>query len=113
MTEAEFRSLYERLRGQVPWGPDDRRGGLNYITPATVLAASGEVTLGRTVSLAAPIESRVSADNPDPAQHRMVQAPSAAGAGLAFAADRISMNVHGNADSHIDALCHVSFDGEL
>jgi len=113
MTEAEFRTLYERLRGQVPWGPDDRRGGLNYITPATVLAASGEVTLGRTVSLAAPIESRVSADNPDPAQHRMVQAPSAAGAGLAFAADRISMNVHGNADSHIDALCHVSFDGAL
>jgi kynurenine formamidase len=113
MTEAEFRSLYGRLRGQVPWGPDDRRGGLNYITPATVLAASGEVTLGRTVSLAAPIESRVSADNPDPAQHRMVQAPSAAGAGLAFAADRISMNVHGNADSHIDALCHVSFDGAL
>jgi kynurenine formamidase len=78
-----------------------------------VLAASGEVTLGRTVSLAAPIESRVSADNPDPAQHQMVQAPSAAGAGLAFAADRISMNVHGNADSHIDALCHVSFDGAL
>jgi hypothetical protein len=34
MTEAEFRSLYERLRGQVPWGPDDRRGALNYITPA-------------------------------------------------------------------------------
>ena len=113
MTEAEFRSLYERLRGQVPWGPDDQRGGLNYITPATVLAASGEVTLGRTVSLAAPIESRVSADNPDPAQHRMVQEPRAAGAGLAFAADRISMNVHGNADSHIDALCHVSFDGAL
>jgi len=29
MTEAEFRSLYERLRGQLPWGPDDRRGALN------------------------------------------------------------------------------------
>ena len=23
MTEAEFRSLYEQLRAQVPWGPDD------------------------------------------------------------------------------------------
>jgi hypothetical protein len=34
MTEAEFRSLYERLRRQVPWGADDRRGALNYITPA-------------------------------------------------------------------------------
>jgi hypothetical protein len=28
----EFRALYERLRGQAPWGPDDRRGALNYIT---------------------------------------------------------------------------------
>ena len=23
------------------------------------------------------------------------------------------MNIHGNADSHIDALCHVIFDGTL
>src|SRR5438034_513885 len=51
MTEAEFRSLYERLRGPARWGPDDRRGALNYITPAEVLAASAEVRLGRTVSL--------------------------------------------------------------
>ena len=49
MTETEFRSLYERLRGQLPWGPDDRRGALNYITPAEILAAVGEVTLGRTI----------------------------------------------------------------
>jgi kynurenine formamidase len=112
MTEAEFRSLYERLR-QVPWGPDDRRGALNHLGPARIQAAAGEVRLGRTVSLAAPVEHQVTADNPDPAQHRMVQAPSADGDGLEFAADRIAMNIHGNADSHIDALCHVSFDGAL
>lgn len=27
--------------------------------------------------------------------------------------DRLAMNVHGNADSHLDALCHVAFDGHL
>jgi kynurenine formamidase len=113
MTEAEFRSLYERLRGEVPWGPGDQRGGLNYLGPAQVQAAAGEVRLGRTVSLAAPVEHQVTADDPDPAQHRMVQAPGADGDGLEFAADRIAMNIHGNADSHIDALCHVSFDGTL
>jgi len=113
MTEAEFRGLYDRLRGEVPWGPDDRRGALNHLGPAQIQAAAGEVGLGRTVSLAAPVENQVSADNPDPAQHRMVQAPGAAGDGLEFAADRIAMNIHGNADSHIDALCHVAFDGTL
>src|SRR6266513_1605788 len=54
MTEAEFRSLYERLRGQVPWGADDRRGALNHLGPAQIRAAASEVRLGRTVSLAAP-----------------------------------------------------------
>jgi kynurenine formamidase len=114
MTEAEFRLLYERLRSQMPWGADDRRGALNYLTPATVLAAMIEVTLGRTVSLAAPVEDWPTADNPDPAQHQM-QGPlgTDAGPGLSFSMDRIAMNIHGNADSHIDALCHVIFDGEL
>jgi kynurenine formamidase len=113
MTEAEFRSLYERLR-QVPWGPDDRRGALNYITPAEVLAALGEPRLGRTVSLAAPVEHRPAPDNPDPARHQMKGPLGAdAGPGLSFSMDRIAMNIHGNADSHIDALCHVIFDGEL
>src|SRR6516162_10961713 len=114
MTETEFRSLYEQLRDQIPWGPDDRRGALNYITPSEILAAMGEVRLGRTVSLAAPVEHRPAADNPDPAQHQMKGPLGAdAGRGLAFSMDRIAMNIHGNADSHVDALCHVIFDGKL
>jgi kynurenine formamidase len=114
MTEEEFRALYGRLRAQVPWGPDDRRGALNYITPAEVLAACGQVRLGRTVSLAAPVEDWATADNPDPAQHQMTGPLGAdAGRGLSFSMDRIAMNIHGNADTHVDALCHVIFDGEL
>ena len=114
MTEAEFRALYERLRAQVPWGPDDRRGALNYITPAEVLAACGAVRLGRAVSLAVPVEDWPAPDNPHPARHQMKEPLGAdAGPGLSFSMDRIAMNVHGNADSHIDALCHVIFDGTL
>jgi kynurenine formamidase len=114
MTEAEFRQLYDRLRGELPWGAADRRGALNYLTPVDVLAAVGEVSLGRTVSLAAPIESTRSADNPHPAGHQMTgTAATASPDGLSFGTDQIAMNVHGNADSHIDALCHVMFDGAL
>src|SRR5215470_1069418 len=114
LSEAEFRSLYERLRGQVPWGPDDRRGALNYLTPARILAAMEEVRLGRTVSLAAPVETWITPDNPEPCRHEMTQAAGTPPApGLSFALDRVAMNIHGNADSHIDALCHVIFDGNL
>ena len=45
MSEAEFRALYNQLRGQLPWGPDDRRGALNYITPSEVLAAVNSGTV--------------------------------------------------------------------
>ena len=46
LSETEFGALYERVRSQVPWGPGDRRGALNYLTPARVLAAIEEVRLG-------------------------------------------------------------------
>jgi kynurenine formamidase len=114
MAAAEFRSLRQRLRDQLPWGPDDRRGALNYITSAERLDAVSEVRLGRTASLAAPVEHRTLPDDPDPARHVMTGGLGAdARRGLAFAMDRIAMNIHGNVDSHIDALCHVIFDGEL
>jgi kynurenine formamidase len=114
LSEAEFGALYQRVRSQVPWGPADRRGALNYLTPATVLAAMAEVRLGRTVSLAAPVETWITLDNPQPCQHEMTQTAGTPPApGLSFALDRVAMNIHGNADSHIDALCHVIFDGSL
>ncbi len=114
MSEDQFRALYERLRGQLPWGPDNRRGALHYLTPDVVLTAMREVKLGRAVSLAAPVEDWPAADNPDPARHEMKGPLGAdAGRGVFFGMDRIAMNIHGNADSHIDALCHVMFDGTL
>lgn len=114
LTEPDFRALFDRLRKATPWGPSDRRGALNYITPERVVSALNEVNLGQSISLAAPIEDETAADNPDPSHHRMTQVgDDAPAAGLSFAMDRIGMNIHGNADTHIDALCHVIYDGKL
>lgn len=115
LSAAEFQALYERLRSEQPWGAADRRGALNNISAATVAAAAGEVHAGRTVSLAAPVALKAATDNPDPAVHEMTQpeAGAASAPGLSFAMDRIAMNIHGDADSHIDALCHVIFNGKL
>ena len=114
LNAAEFRALYDRVKHMSRWGPADRRGGLNNITPTQVTAAAGGVRLGRSVSLAAPVDIEVALDNPDPAVHQMTQPGlSPPESGLSFAMDRLAMNIHGNADSHIDALCHVIFDGTL
>jgi kynurenine formamidase len=108
---AEFRALYERLQRVPSWGPADRRGALNHLTPDRVLAAAGEIRLGRTVSLAAPIETELTPDQPEPAIHDMKGRPGdeADPEGLTFAQDRLGINVHGDADSHIDALCHAMY----
>ncbi|MFF0478550.1 cyclase family protein [Streptomyces sp. NPDC004284] len=117
MTTRAFRELHEHLRSRAAAQPtaDGRCGALSHLTPERVAAAAAEVRLGRTVSLAAPIETVPGPDDPEPAVHRMTgPAPDDLGAeGLHFATDRFAMNVHGDADSHLDALCHVVFDGEL
>ncbi|MFJ5776893.1 cyclase family protein [Streptomyces sp. NPDC093094] len=131
MSDAAFRSLYRRLREQSPYeeqhdeqsppagrpagGTDGPRGALARLTPQRVAAAAAEVRTGRTVSLAAPVQTARGPDDPQPASHRMLApAPGeTVSRGLHFARDSFAMNVHGDADTHLDALCHVIFDGEL
>lgn len=111
----QFDALFRRLRAGVCFGPDDRRGALNHLTPARVAAAADEIQTGVTVSLASDIRDHEAADNPKPARHQMI-GPITAGAdpgGLQFARDQFGMDVHGDADTHIDALCHVIYNGKL
>ncbi|MBV1853716.1 cyclase family protein [Catellatospora tritici] len=112
---AGFQSLYQRLRRCADWGAADRRGALNHITAGTVRAAMAEVRLGRSVSLAAPVETVAGLDNPQPSKHDMISSPAEHRhkPGLNFAYDRLAMSIHGDADSHIDALCHVVYDGMM
>ncbi|MFF9168716.1 MULTISPECIES: cyclase family protein [unclassified Streptomyces] len=115
MSTASFHTLYRDLRDGARHGTGRRPGALSWLTPERVVAAAGEVRTGRTVSLAAPIETERVPDDPEPAVHRMI-APTGeedTSHGLHFARDRFAMNVHGDADSHLDALCHVMYDGEL
>jgi kynurenine formamidase len=115
LSAEEFRALCDRIRHVSRRGPADRLGALNNISPAQVAAAASLVKSGRTVSLAAPVENDVTADNPDPAVHQMTATGIGSGpaSGLSFAMDRVALNIHGNVDSHLDALSHVIFDGTL
>ncbi|HKS47829.1 MAG TPA: cyclase family protein [Amycolatopsis sp.] len=114
MSGAEFQSLYRSLRSTAPGGTTPR-GALDTITHEQVLAAVREIRSGRSVSLAAPVNTRTAPDDAEPAEHRFI-APTGGDpepSGLRFARDRIAMNIHGDVDSHIDALCHVIYDGTL
>jgi kynurenine formamidase len=114
LTSDEFAALYARLRKRVTWDAEDRRGALNHITPARLAVAVSQVRLGRTVTLAAPLAGS-GPDNPEPGSRHMKHLPGEPSPvpGLSFAADQLVMNVHGDVDSHIDALCHVSYGEAL
>ena len=110
----EFRQLFDRVSNWGRWGADDERGALNYLTPALVAAAAGLARTGRTVSLSRSLNTEREPDNPEPADHRMTmlggrEHPE----GLAFAKDYIGVDYHNDSHSHLDALCHVSYDDSL
>jgi kynurenine formamidase len=115
VSEAEFRDLFERVSNWGRWGEDDERGALNFLTPERVAAAAGLVASGETVSLSRPLETQPELANPEPAEHRMTMLTDQdIGSGtLRFAKDYVGVDYHNDSHSHLDALCHVAFDGSL
>jgi kynurenine formamidase len=111
----EFEQLFRRLSNWGRWGADDERGTLNYITPEHVKTAAGLVRTGRSVSLSLPINKVAGPDNPRPALHYMIHRHDSdlPEGPPRFATDFLASEFHGDSFTHIDALCHVSYQGTL
>ena len=86
-------------------GKDDQMGAMNFLTPDKVIQAANLVTSGRRISLSRPLPTTPAANNPTPAQHFMMKSPRSNGSGAAT--DYYGVSYHGQATTHIDALCHV------
>jgi kynurenine formamidase len=109
-TRAEYEAFKERFCNWGRWGDDDESGTLNLITPAVVLSAQALVREGLTVSLSRPLPTRA------PAMGARRQAPVEHSLSIDAmgCSDRIAMEYHGFAVTHIDALCHIfTSDGRM
>jgi kynurenine formamidase len=115
LTAAEFEALFHALQSWGRWGPEDELGALNYVTPDRVAAAAGLVRSGVVVSLSLPVSTDTRPDCPNPAEFRMTQSHDAdVGLGrMGFAKDFVGVDYHADGHSHIDALCHVAYEGRL
>jgi kynurenine formamidase len=111
----EFDELFERVKNWGRWGPDDQLGTLNYITADKVRAAAGLVRSGRHVTMAIPINKTGGPDNPNQAIHHIVQGHDhdIGSSGLTFALDFLGMAFHGDCHTHMDALCHIAYKGQV
>jgi kynurenine formamidase len=115
VSRQEFQELFQKLNNWGRWGPDDDRGTLNYIMPEHIKTAARLVRKGRSVSLSLPVNTVAGPDNPRPALHYMIHRhdidiPEGA---PRFATDFLASEFHGDSFTHIDALCHVSYQEQL
>ncbi len=116
LSRAEFEDLFRSVCNWGRWGEADERGTLNYITPEHVRAAAQLVRSGQSVTLSLPLNTVAGPDNPRPSIHHMVKMfdlPLPARGEPRFAGDYLGTEIHGDSRTHIDALCHVAYKGQI
>jgi kynurenine formamidase len=103
--QSRVEGYFKELNNWGRWGDRDQAGTVNLITPAKRAQAQSLVRTGRTVSLARDIV-------PQPALMYHATFPSNRER-ADVVLDRFDLVYHGFTITHIDALCHVGWDGLL
>ena len=111
LDKAELDRWMQELSNWGRWGKDDQLGTVNLITPAKRKAAAALVKEGYSVSLSSDAETVKSADNEFPFGHRMIATGN--DANPMFGMDIYSTRYHGKVLTHMDALCHMFYQGKL
>ena len=104
-TQAEVEGYFAQCNNWGRWGHDDQRGTLNLITPDKHQAALTLARRGRLVSLARDIIPNPNLD------YQMLFPDTRERSDVGM--DYFGMVFHGTAFTHMDALCHISYDGKL
>ena len=115
VSAAEFRAIFDEVCTWGRWGTDDERGVLHNVTAQRVAEAARLVRDGIAVTLSQPLKTESRVDCPEPADHHMTMlANEDIGLGaLHFAKDYVGLDYHNAGHSHIDALCHVAYEGSI
>ncbi len=108
LTKAQFDEVFKQVSNWGRWGNSDQMGTLNLITPAVRREAAKEVRVGVSVSLARDLNPEKAVDNPEPFRDTMNL-----GVDDKFNMDTYTVNFHGFAFSHIDALSHTYYGDKL
>jgi kynurenine formamidase len=118
--EAQVIEWMTSLSNWGRWGGDDQHGCLNLITPEKRKQAAALVREGITVSCARPITSEITPDITYQMQRFMVDSGEGRDTDSPErrrmrrgAAEFIGMVFHGQTITHIDALSHYSWQGQM
>ena len=110
ITEEYVHQILKEVSNWGRWGKDDELGTLNLIGPQQRVAAASLVKDGASFSLAFNLAKEKSPLNQNPLEHNLQIAEFA---GDTWAVDNYSINYHGYSHSHMDALCHILYQGKM
>jgi kynurenine formamidase len=119
VSKAQYDTWMMELSNWGRWGADDELGALNLITPDKRLEAASLVTRGTVVSMAREMTIE-RLDDPDQASAN--RPPVLVGSSRSvfdinteggYFWERYEIEYHGSAVSHLDALCHVAYNGKV
>ena len=119
VTKAQYDAWMTELSNWGRWGDDDQLGALNLVTPAKRVDAARLVETGTVVSMARTMTIE-RLENPDDA--RANRPPFLVGSVRnvfdvdvenGYFWERYEIEHHGSTVSHLDALCHVAYDGKV
>ena len=119
VTKEQYDRWMAELSNWGRWGDDDQLGALNLITPAKRVEAAQLVETGRVVSMARDMTiERLD----DPASTSANRPPVLAGSvrnvfGIdtdnGYFWERYEIEYHGGLVTHLDAFCHVAYNGKV
>ncbi|MEV4437038.1 cyclase family protein [Streptomyces sp. NPDC049585] len=112
VARAEFDTLFAQLRTWGRWA-DAGRGAFGRVGPEQVRRAVELVRSGTVVAMGLPWNTVCGPDNRRPALHYMSDLGDVEPPEPATHKDFIGADYHGKGVSHLDALCHVAYDGRL
>ena len=119
VTRAQFDTWMAELSNWGRWGDDDQLGALNLITEAKRVAAARLVETGRVVSMARDMTVDRSADavaagaDRPPVLGGSVRNVFGIDTDNGYFWERYEIEYHGSLVTHLDALCHVAWDGRV
>lgn len=111
LTASDIDRMMNELSNWGRWGKEDQLGAINLITSAKRKQAAALVREGLSVSLARDTNTQNAADNPQPYEHTMTL--TGAGNRSQFSLDKIGVSFHGYQHTHLDALCHMFWQGKM
>ncbi len=116
MSREAFDTVFDRLRrwdrSKAPAGHVGY-GALEGVGPEQRTAAAALVQAGESVSLALAIDRTSGPDNLKPAMHHMVDRTDVEPPEPQANKDFLGFDYHGKAVTHLDALCHIAYRGQL